>query len=455
MNILFYIEPFLELDRPFLHVPWLEFSADMARPLAAAVPGTDIRVLTNAPLAGEAPRFGFAPERVHVIDDRALLQVFGQDYLSATVALYHDAVPEERLDAAAELVRQSVGGVSPDVVITYNTAPFLSRAFPDAVVLHKEYGLYARPPFPKSFYLDPLGKFGHSLLARHAETLRARPLEPGEGALVRAVRSHYCDDIIRRRTPFDRLEAMLRERVRALMLLPLQYGGIYGFNGNGPFRTQGEVLRHVLETVPDDVGVLVTLHGVGASTGEGLVPPELLDWLGRKHGNLIHADWFQTLPNVSQYLLPHVDAVATVSSSVGLQALLWGKTLVALGERAHINALADHQGLDGLGAADLAAPPPDRDGLLAWMLRFYYVPKPYLYDGAWCAAYLEGCVERWRAGQRGLDFLVPFDAPESLARRVIAADTAANPVVPPERPQTLAEKKAALERAVLGDGHAD
>jgi hypothetical protein len=419
-RILFYVEVFTELDRPQFHEAWIEFSARfMSGMMAAGHPATPetVRLLTNEALAELAPKHGFFDHLTAVVKEREFQRIFGVDYLTATVDGYHARTPEPVLAAAAACLRTALNGFEPEVVITYTTAPWLRRAFPNAVILHEEYGLFSRPPFPESFYFDPSGKFANATIARHARALRDYAADATERKMVADIRDLFCRQIIPKVSPFAALEAAIRKRWKKVMLLPLQYCGHYGFEGTGQYRTQGEVVRDVIERVDPDIGVLVVNHSTAHYHGT-IPPPDLYAYLGKRHENLLFSESINLVMHASQYLLAHVDMVATVSSSVGLQAVLWDKPVVALGE-SHINAVADYTRIEDVKADGPAAPTWDKTGALAWLIRHYYIPAPYLRKKEWMQAFVARCVARQQEGVEGLGFFDPIDTPEAIARAIV------------------------------------
>ena len=418
-RILFYVEIFTELDRPEFHDAWIAFSAKfMVGMMAGGHPSTPetVRLLTNEALGELAPKHGFWGPLTSVVKEREFLEIFGTDYLTATVDGYHGKTPEKVLEAAAQCLRRAVDGFEPDLIVTYTTAPWLQRAFPQAVVLHEEYGLFSRPPYPESYYFDPSGKFANATIARHAAALRAYVADDAEKDMVERIRDLYCRAIIPKVSPFVNVEAAIRKRWKTIMLLPLQYCGHYGFEGTGPYRTQGAVVRDVIERVDPNIAVLVVNHSTAHYHGT-IPPPDLYAYLGKRHENLLFNDSLNNVMHASQYLLAHVDMVATVSSSVGLQAVLWNKPVVALGD-SHINALADYTRVEDVPAGVPARPTWDKTGALAWLIRHYYIPSPYLQNKDWMNAFTARCIERHRAGVTGLDFFDPIDTPDAVAHAI-------------------------------------
>lgn len=120
-------------------------------------------------------------------------------------------------------------------------------------------------------------------------------------------------------------------------------------------------------------------------------------------------------PFVGQALLHHVDATVCVSSSLGLQSLLWRKPLAVVGH-SHLAAWSDVATLTNLHEA-AGSHAPNRDGAFGWLMRHYFVPeRRCLADAGWLDAFLKRGWERWRAGVRGLEFYDAIEPAETMAR---------------------------------------
>src|SRR5262249_25576652 len=160
-------------------------------------------------------------------------------------------------------------------------------------------------------------------------------------------------------------------------------------------------LRDVIERINPRIGILSIDHSTAHHHGTG-VPTELYAFLGKRHSNLFSHPGLNTIVHPSQFLLGHTDGVATVSSSVGLQALLWDKPIIALGD-SHINAVADYTRIEDIPVDGPATPAWDKTGFFAWLMTHYYVPASYCHNGQWFSAFLDRSIRRWHAGQHGLD----------------------------------------------------
>jgi hypothetical protein len=126
-----------------------------------------------------------------------------------------------------------------------------------------------------------------------------------------------------------------------------------------------------------------------------------LDLLRRSFPNMIFFEESRLYKTPSQFLVPRVDGVWTVSSSIGHQALLFDSTIgsPAGTEISHFaDATTFAAFFDRLGQRH----PNKSDALLAWLLERYIVPETIFSDGRWLKDYLE--------------------------RRIVAAGSAANPI---------------------------
>lgn len=417
IRILFYVEPLTELDRPLFHEAWLEFSAKLCEAVCGGgfVAQSDtLKLLTNKVLGKQATKYGFSDEFLSTIEEQDLLGVFGTDYLSAMVRGYRGELTTHELGNAATVITNALGTFVPDIVITYATAPYLKQAFPDALILHMEYGLYSRAPFPESFYLDPFGKFGNSALALFEDEIRNHQPTKAELKLVGKIRDVFLEDILLPSSPFQALSDDLKRKYDKLVLLPLQFSGHYGFDGTCPYHSQAEFLQAVAEAVPNDVGIIALPHSTAVYIGD--VPDkEWLDAFFSAHPNVMMHPKLSTVLYPSQFMLSHVDAVVSVSSSIALQGMLWGTSIIAVGQ-SHINSIAN---IGALSEIDDASFTVDRDrnlSSLSWLLNHYYIPGSYFFNPDWIYSYLGRCLDKWRSGIRNLDFFEPIDHPASLAQ---------------------------------------
>ncbi len=378
MNVLFFVEPLVMHARPFHYWAWLGFFADMARAVGEA--GGGFRVVVNDALAGRAtaPRDrgtharrgqGLAPDDVIVLAQEPIRALFDAPNVAIVTGLHRGSFAPAQVEAYGALVRRAASGFEPDVVMSLTPADQLRAAFPAALHLSAETAAYSRPPYPMCLFFDPGGLWDRSVPAARAAELLAREPSGAERALLAEFRRRFAA-YFAATTPFAALERELRSRHGRLGLLPLQFGGEPGFDANGPFRNQGEYLFHVMETLPEDVGLVVVEHPTARWIGD-FVDEETREYLAERHPRVTLVD-FRAAESAGQYLVHHADFVVSLSSSLAFQALFFERPLFAVG-RSHLVPFAAAVGLDGSPAA-LPAADPRIDRALAWLLTRYFVP---------------------------------------------------------------------------------
>lgn len=439
MNILFYIEPWIEKARPEWKDVWIEA---VLLPLYQAVQafaeqhcffllGDAQRVMAERYLQRPGTQTG-------IITQPELRAIF-PDYLSASLAWQRGAAPPAAMAAMRNLLAGKLQGFVPDIIISFMMpVPFLRAVFPQALILHQEVGGFSRAPYPAAWHLDPCGMFADSFVSRFAPQLAAPPLTAEQQEFLTGFRQTFCDELLLAKNPYTRHMLIGNKPLKHLLLLPLQISDYIAFEGCCGYRSQWDMLTHVLDNVRPDIGVVVTEH----SDWGRMLTPAANTYLRRTYPNYIYAERFEDVEYPSQYLLPHVDAVATVSSSVGIQGLLWRKPVCALGN-SHINAMADVTDIRQLGGYLDSAAYANHDNLLHFLLtRYYFMGANYLWNPAWLEARLQQWLSAYRERGVDADFFPPADADAAL---LSAYRAAAYPHIPCVS-RALAQQQAEQQR---------
>jgi hypothetical protein len=420
MRVLFFVEPLVMHGRPFHYWAWLYIYADMCRTLRSS--GWEARVVVNEALAtralaplGTGHHYaqlgrGLLEREVVVLDQTSIRRIFDRPNIAILECL-RDGDDDARTSAYGELLRSKLGGFVPDVMMSVTPAPQLARAFPEALLLATETAAYSRSPYPMSMFFDPGGLWDASMPARETEALSLRTPTPQEDELLSSFRRRF-DAYFRATTPFAELERELRRDYDRLAFLPLQFGGESGFDLNGPFRNQGEYLFHVLEQLPRDIGLLVVEHPTAHWIGD-IIDDETRTFLRRNYPHVHFVD-LQAAASAGQYLVHHADFVISLSTSLAIQGLLFGRPLVSVGH-SHLSRWSQVKDVENLPRA-VPKPPRALDGLLSWLLSHYFVPVELTRDPTWLVPFLIRCAERARKGSRGPEFFDPVLPPEHLSR---------------------------------------
>lgn len=416
MNILCYLEPWVELGRPHLRYHNLRYQL-MPQMLALAKEAKTFNLQIvmgegthDACVQNQYDAEGF---KTNVLLERELRAVF-DNYLDASLKLKKRNQTPVQNAAMNKLVASKLDGFVPDIVISFlSPVPFLAELFPNALILYTEFGIFSRAPLPRTFYFDAFGMFDENFISRFENELRSLPLTPEKERHISGLRTDYIANVFSPYNPFSEYDFKENGRFSHLVLLPLQFSNYFGFDAHCPFASQYDLLTHVMEEIDPDIGVIVTEH----SGWEQAITPHNSEYLQRKYPNLIVNPVFESYNNASQFLLQMVDGVVSVSSSVGLQALVWDKPIFALGQ-AHLPAVSDCKEVSAIGNFLREKKHSSKDAILYELLMRYYPEDKYLNDGKWLKRFLTDLLDAKRSGTLGFSSYPEIDKPARLFKHL-------------------------------------
>jgi len=438
MTFLFYVQPLVEICNPVgRHVGWFDHYIPRAiKAIRAGFgPESQIHVATSSDIAAAIPKecLDLGLRRVP-LEQYDLLDGYRYNYLELTKDWQLKGQASEKLDHVERLLRVKLKGIDPDVVFVISTpAPFLEKVFPKALILYRDSTIFARPPFDCTHYLDPLGTAQNSLASRFCGSFDAMPVAP-EGRKILEEFREASAKVLASISPFSSLLSDLRQRWRRLLLLPLQPSRLYMFDSLSNYANQYEYLEHALRFVPADTALIATQHVVGRELW-----PQHYEHLKKKHPNFVYDERFDVCQNVSQLLVPEVDGVINVSSTVGLQALFHKKRLISLGE--YFKDVSDANSLENLPDV-LDREPADRTAFMLWLLTRYAIPPDYIDDPAWLCGFIRRSLEKKERGLLGPEFFDPIDSMERIMachRSYIDKEALASPPQNVELPESIAK----------------
>jgi hypothetical protein len=318
----------------------------------------------------------------------------------------HQADDKEQpvLGTIAEVVAQNVNGFEPDIIMGFaGQANCLAKLWPTALRLHIERGYFGRDPYPISFYFDHLGTYSRSAVARIGGLKLAYSITSDALLLVSAFRSHMAA-ALNSLDPFRSNDFC--SHFDRVCLLPLQVSNEFSFDGLVNYRTQFEYLYDVLAAAPKDIAVIVTEHPRGEPILRRSGPSSNIDLLRWTFPNMIFLDEFRRYQSSSQFLVPRVDGVWSVSSSVGYQALLFNR-LLGSPPSTELSNVSDATTLADFFGRLRQHKSANADTFLAWLLERYLVPATLLTDGRWFHDYLQRRLDAARSATSPIDGFVP------------------------------------------------
>lgn len=416
--VLFYEDPVTDGHRFMWRLPHITLDAPMYQTLKNG--GWPCRVLLNTHFSDWAVRQGVAKEDLVLVDEKAWIALLDDPHEDINTLFYkylnvlegnaaknpgdlHEQIAIKENHRRQRAISEVLRDFKPDIIITWVPSPFLRQLFPDALILHRESGIFTRSPYPMTYFLDPCGLHQWAWPARYNGTNTDRSAHN----LVDKLRETFLS-LFKIIEPFPSLIEELAS-FRKSILVTTQVSGHYSFDGTCNYRSQMHLLLDVLENAPPDCAVLLGQHPDYANK---LRPGEIA-WLKGRFPNFIHYPEFVGQEGISQHLLCHADAVVSISSTVGWHAAVYGKSIVALG-KSQLNALADADEAASVGRI-LETGPPDRRAEAAWLIFHYCIPATYFAKRDWLISYLEGKLHHWIGrGAEGY-YDQPFAAPDEIA----------------------------------------
>jgi hypothetical protein len=432
VKIAAYLHPGIFPQGPIWDGGWIDIIGRMLQGLHRDA-GRECLLISGARFVRSAHERGTAGLldgiRLAEIDEIALLRRINRNGGAATALdqlAYRGPSDHPVLRTLAAEVARVSGAFAPDVLISFAVpTDFLAQTWPAALRLHTEAGPFARNPFPRSLFLDHLGMYGGSAIRQAGSRLIDFAAAPAATVLASAFRAHYAA-VLARLDPFAGID--LRGPFERTCLLPLQVSDWYGFDEQVSYRTQFEFLLDVLGAAPPDVRVIITEYPQWGPVITNVGPARNLDYLRQAFPNMLFVEPFRSYSSPSQFLVPRVDGVWSVSSNVGYQALLFARALgtpssTHLASIAHSTDFADFFGR--LGREE----PQSRDAFLAWLLERYVVPESLWADGEWLDEYLRRRLAATRGAKDPIASFVPIADTERLRRAWI--DQAPDPIAEP------------------------
>lgn len=392
MRVLFFLQPAIEFGNPEFRFTTVKNTlAAQAKALRAC--GHETIIVASTAIIQRGRKEGLLDGWGLTIRLDPIEWTNNEGYESFTERhLNNDLKAGEATRLGALLSRQLPADYKPDIIVSWETpASFFADVFPGVHVMHQTPGLFSRPPFPFLLSVDT------GLLANNS-------LERWDG-IDHAIPA-FQEMRVRDRLIFESADAIsvelakFNQKFSNIVLLPLQVDNYFMVTTQNPYgRTQFELLTHVLSNIPKNIGVLVTNYR-SKDTESVTLTPGNIRYLRSKFENFIFIEATDNVPNASQSLVPLVDGVITISSSVGYQAAYWQKPLFVTGNN-HISPFASSTKLEEFLNQVRRRDLPQRDNVLESAITTRNIPfERIVREPQWFSNWLEqfaktGVISQW------------------------------------------------------------
>lgn len=338
MKYLFVLEPAIEMGNPEFRFATLRSSL-VHQIKALRSFGVETHLITGEVVANKAMQEGFLEDlnSVSIIDHFEWTQ--GENSLERSLRHQEKNYKDGEIERIKNLVLAKLpDGFFPDAVFVWESPMyFLEEIFQGVKVVYQMPGFFSRSPFPE------LINFDVGLLDRSS----------GSNFIANKINNIDVDlEVLRIKDKnffqsLNKVEPIVRNfkhRFQGLVLLPLQIDNYFMVDHLLQRKSQFDIVLEFLKNTPSNIGVVVTNYWSGRLKSS-VLSEENIRYLRNKFNNFIYFEKFNSIQSVSQLLLPLMNGVYTISSSVGSQAAYWGKPLLSVGV-SHISQYNTANNLD-------------------------------------------------------------------------------------------------------------
>jgi len=232
-----------------------------------------------------------------------------------------------------------------DVVLLWeNPVPYLEAIYPNALIVNQMPGAFCRPPFPNTVTFDVMGLYSTGTLSNISSEMASDKYKKSPSNIGGYFRDAVIESLNK---TADRNLERLFDGGGGYVLTPLQISNHYAYKNDSNFKNQLEFLSSVLDSDRD--GIHVVTHYISKFAKEIVLTDNNYEKFKELNPNIMWDPYLDKIPSPSQLLLPLVNSVSTVSSSIGVQAAVLGKPVRIFG-KSHIRWL-DRANLHGLGSS--------------------------------------------------------------------------------------------------------
>ncbi|MBT0879512.1 HAD-IA family hydrolase, partial [Campylobacter sp. 2018MI01] len=243
---------------------------------------------------------------------------------------YSNLISYEEIQKLKYLLVDStiLNNVDVDIILSWECCSnYLRYIFKTAKMLYQMPGVLSREP-----YLSTIS-FNDGILKNYVNNA-LNNIELSDLVFIKnEVKKYY--EILNIVNPFEQLLHSYKKKFKFIILFPLQIDNYFMIDFNNIKQKQLNILEFVLCNTPYDIGILVTNY-ISKRYKTNILTEELINYLSNRFPNFIYDKMTDNIDNSSQFLVPQVDGVITISSSLGIQGAMYSKPIFVFSEQNHI-----------------------------------------------------------------------------------------------------------------------
>ena len=232
MNILFFVEPLIQMDNPNIQSYWLFHHIKiMLESIKKNNKENKCYFVSNNSLTKILKEIDYKNEieKIYTFSQKEL-KIFSSSSIETIKKWYNNEYSIKEMEEYKKIFINKFKENSFDVIVTFSPVPYLKEIFNEALVLNYEFGIFSRPPFPITFFLDPIGPGGDCYLRIFSEKiLKNVKISKEEEESFNYFLEKQKMSVLQE-NPFSKKIREIRKKYDKIILLPLQFNNFYLFD---------------------------------------------------------------------------------------------------------------------------------------------------------------------------------------------------------------------------------
>lgn len=373
MHILFYLDPSVEFNNPtFRYTSYRNSVLPQIRAFREA--GHEVSIILNSSIHKKAFEESLIRKDIDYITIETIKTINIGSFSNASLSN-----KREKVSLIKSLIKKGYGERNnPDLVIVWESkCDYLEELFPKARIVYQTPGFFSRPPFPQLISLNE----GILDSAKSPEDFPTDNI-----ACFQKLREDLREFFIKT-TKVTKFITKLRKSFSRLILFPLQIDGYFMIDSQISGKNQFNLIIEFLDSIPKDVALIVTDYK-SKDINSSVINNNNLQLIREKYKNFIYSSELNNEFCVSQQILPFIDGLVTISSSVGLQAAFWELPLYCVGNN-YVSRFNNVNSIDEL--INKLGQKINQDALISKAINYQNIPLPgkYISNQIWVNSFFD------------------------------------------------------------------
>jgi len=400
MKILFYVEPWVEMQNPDMKSAWVKL---FSKKIITSLNKFGIDKFEYYIICGDSLESLFKQKPLNLPYNASIRYIKTDDLLSifnntseATYAWQNHLYTQRQSILMQDLISEQLDKFSPDVCITYTEAPFLKELFPQSLVTSCEYGFISRPPYPETLFFDIFGTYNNSYIKKYSNELEK--LNEFNKDFLDKFKTYYSNIFLSNEVQFSVLDKY-RKKYDYLVLLPTQFNGVQGWDSNCQFDSQLSFILSIMKNIDERIGVILSHH----PSYQFLMQPRIRRYLRALYPNIIIDGEILKTINASQILLTQVDALISVSSSLIFQSVINDKP-VFIPTSSYLSIFSQNSDISLISKYLDNKIHKCKKAIMYHLMTHYYLSEKYISDGEYLYKYFQKLIKMCQTGDINLPY---------------------------------------------------